>query len=123
MAEPQRSSSREDQLAERVRELERRIKAFEKRLEKKGEVLGKGVEAEMKEIQSGFHRVCHHGHSLFWGIVLVVVGLIWLGNNLGWFMYEIPWIPVIMIAGGIYMILRNWEKEELSGKKSAKKDK
>ncbi|MFH1862477.1 MAG: DUF5668 domain-containing protein [bacterium] len=41
----------------------------------------------------------------FWGIVLVVVGLIILGNQLNWFDLEVPFIPVALIVLGCYLII------------------
>lgn len=88
--------------------IEQKVSALEKKIEK----IGKGIETKAKTVQEEVHQKGHHGHTLFWGIVLIVIGIIWLGNNLEWFVYEIPWIPVIMIAGGIYIIIKNWEKDE-----------
>ena len=40
--------------------------------------------------------------SLVWGIILIIIGFLFLGNNLGWFYFEWQnfW-PLLMILGGI----------------------
>ena len=113
MAERKKENSWEKKLEEKVAELEKRI-----------ERMGKQAEAKLKTAKTDVRKKEHHGHMLFWGIVLIVVGIIWLGNNLEWFVYEIPWIPVIMIAAGIHIILKNWGKEESAdGDKTSDKKK
>ncbi len=79
-------------------------------LEKKVEMMGKGAKTITESAKGDTRKEGHHGHTLFWGIVLIVIGIIGLGNNLRWFVYDIPLIPVIMIAGGIYIIIKNLEK-------------
>ena len=106
MVERKKNVAWEDKIEKKVSELEEKI-----------ERIGKNIETKAKTIQKDIHRKGHHGHTLFWGIVLIVVGIIWLSNNLELLIYEIPWIPVVMIAGGIYLIIRNWEKEESTGTK------
>ncbi len=113
MVERKKENSREERLERKIAELERKIDRMEKRGERK-----------LKTVKEGVHAGGHQGHVLFWGIVFIVVGIIWLGNNLEWFVYEIPWIPVIMIAAGIYIIFKNWEKKEpTDGGESAGKKK
>lgn len=40
--------------------------------------------------------------SLIWGLILIIIGLIFLGNNLGWFYlsWNNLW-PLLMVGGGI----------------------
>jgi len=98
---------KEDFLDER---LERRVAELEKKIDR----MGKRAGERLKTVKGDIHDGRHQGHVFFWGIVLIVVGIIWLGNNLEWFVYEIPWISVIMIAAGVYIIFKNWEKKEPS---------
>jgi len=112
----------EEQFEKKMKKLEKRIEEIGKTVEEKGEELGKRVESRAKKIQNRFeHRECGRGHSLFWGIVLIVVGFVWLGNNLDWFDYDIPWVPVAMIGVGIFLIIKHWEREEPSDREESEK--
>jgi apolipoprotein N-acyltransferase len=48
-----------------------------------------------------------HWDSPFWGIVLIVVGFIWLGNNLHWFRIHLPIWPLVLIVIGVYLLLEH----------------
>ncbi len=57
-------------------------------------------------------RHCGHGYGkLFVGIFVLAVGVSWLGHDLGWWTFNIPWIPLAVAIIGIAMIL-GWEKRE-----------
>jgi hypothetical protein len=116
-----KAPSWEEKFEEKMKKLEKRIEEMGKTLEEKGEEFGKRVEDRAKTINKEIRHRSHVGHSLFWGIVLLVVGFLWLGNNLRWFWYDIPWIPVAMIAGGIFLIIKHWEKEPSKSEKSKEK--
>jgi hypothetical protein len=48
-----------------------------------------------------------HWDNSFWGIVLVLVGFFWLGNNLDWFDIHIPLLPVVLIVIGLWLLLEH----------------
>ncbi|MCJ7812145.1 hypothetical protein MUP95_02345 [bacterium] len=104
MVEKKKIISWEEKIEQKVTDLENKV-----------ERMGKGAKTKTESAKENSRKEGHHGHTLFWGIVLIIIGIIWLGNNLKWFIYDIPWIPVIMIAGGIYIIFKNWEKEKPTG--------
>lgn len=101
----------EKKFEDKMKDVEERLEEMGKKIEERGEEFGKRVETRAKDWEKEFKKKGKHGHTLFWGIVLVLIGFMWLGNNLGWFYYDVPWIPVIMIAGGIYLIMKNWDKK------------
>ena len=121
MAE-KKTPSWEDKLDEKMKNLENRIEEIGKKVEERGEELGKKVEEKARTIKKDFERRGHHGHTMFWGIVLIVVGLIWLGNNVGWFFYDVPWFPVAMIAVGIYLIVKHWDRKKPAKQKKSGKE-
>lgn len=43
----------------------------------------------------------------FWGVALVTIGVILLGNHFNWFDLDIPIVPVALIILGCYLILEN----------------
>jgi hypothetical protein len=104
-------TSWEDKFEQRMKKLEKRMEEMGSRVEEKGEEFGKRMESKAKKFQERMEKKGHHGHNLFWGIVLIAMGFVWLGNNLDWFDYDIPWVPVVMIALGLFIIIRNWEKD------------
>ena len=56
-------------------------------------------------------------NTMFWGVTLIVLGLVWLGNNMGWFYPEVPMIPLLLIAVGIHLVLKHVKKENPSSTK------
>jgi hypothetical protein len=42
----------------------------------------------------------------FWPIALILLGAAWLARDLGWLDSNVPWIPLIMIGLGLYLVLR-----------------
>jgi Flp pilus assembly protein TadB len=110
----------EDKIEARMRTFEKKMDALGKKIEEKGESYSKELEGKAKVFQRKIHRKVHEKYQLFWGVALVVVGLVWLGNNLGWFRYSIPIIPVAMIVFGIFLILKYHEIPE-KDKKDRKK--
>ena len=107
-----KTSSWEESFEKKMKKLEDRIEEIGKKIEERGEKLGNKIEEKAKTVEKNIKQRGTHGHSLFWGLVLLVVGILWLGNNLDWFIYDVPWFPVVMIAGGVYLILKNWEKDK-----------
>ena len=109
---PEKKQSWEDNFEEKMKKLEKRIEEVGRTVEEKGEAFGKRIEKKATSFSKEMKTKSQDKHSIFWGIALLLVGLIWLGNNLGWFDYHVSWLPIIMIAGGIYLIVRNLKKEE-----------
>jgi hypothetical protein len=89
-----------------MKRLEERIEEIGKQVEVKGEEIGKKAQTKAKDIQREVESQPGM-HTFLGGIVLIVIGLIWLGNNLGWIEYDIPWVPVVMIVIGAYLILKH----------------
>lgn len=104
-------SSWESRLEEQMKHVEKRIDEVAQKVEKQGEHFGKRVEAKVKEVEKEVEQRTDGSANFIWGAILIIIGLIWLGNNLGWFDYDIPWVPLALIGVGVYMILHRKDKE------------
>jgi hypothetical protein len=103
-------TSWEKKFEDKMKHMEKRIEEVGKNVESKGEAFGKRVEERAQQIAKDVKKEGRKTPGLFWGIVLIVVGFIWLGDNLGWFWYDVPWIPIIMLVVGIFLVLKNWHR-------------
>ena len=45
-------------------------------------------------------------NETFWPVALIAVGLIWLARNMGWLDRDVPWLPLLLIGLGVYLIVR-----------------
>ncbi|MBN1386278.1 hypothetical protein JW968_04885 [Candidatus Woesearchaeota archaeon] len=43
-------------------------------------------------------------------VIVLVIGIIWLLNDLGFFVVKVPWIPIILIVVAIGWIFNNYAK-------------
>jgi hypothetical protein len=58
--------------------------------------------------------MCCHGSGygkLFFGAFVLVLGVNWLGHDMGWWSFSLPWIPLLVILAGIAIILRAGRRE------------
>ena len=100
-------------MEEKLKEVEERINKKMKRLERELEGVGKRIEKEVNKLvglgdkDDSEKKSSNRGAGLFWGMVFLGVGVVWLGNNLGWFYADVPWLAVGLIAGGLTLIIRN----------------
>jgi uncharacterized membrane protein HdeD (DUF308 family) len=95
----------------------------EKQFEEKLEEITKKFEARLKETTDQMEqkldsklwvqqKVKRHRHSeQFWGIALLVVGLILLANRFDWFDWHLPLIPIALIVVGAYFIFANSDRD------------
>jgi len=97
----------------KIKEMEDRISIRMKKLERELDGIGKRIEEKVENMIGSAHvdnpekKDKSSGAGLFWGMVFLGAGVIWLGNNLGWFYADVPWVAVGLIAGGLTLIVRN----------------
>jgi hypothetical protein len=91
----------EEKIEETTRRFEERLKDFEERLEEK-------FDTKYWE-----HRRWTHSRRSgeFWGIVLLIVGFIFMAENMHWFHWDFPLIPTAMIVVGIYLLFRSFNRD------------
>lgn len=72
--------------------------------------------AEADEGMWGNHAGCH-GHcccgkhrmgGLLFGIFILLIGVSWLGNDMHWWSFNLPWLPLALVLVGI-AILAKWK--------------
>jgi Flp pilus assembly protein TadB len=100
------NSSWETRFEDHIKHLEKRIEEIAKKVEQEGEAFGRRIEDGVKETEGRWGKRSG-SHSIFGGALLILIGLIWLGSNMGWFMNDIPWVPLVMIAVGVYLVLKH----------------
>lgn len=43
-------------------------------------------------------------------LILIVIGGLWLSQDMGWISSEISWWPVLLIVIGVGVLVNNWYK-------------
>ena len=82
--------------------LEQKIRELEQKIEEMGRKIGDEVEERVKGVRV---RVCRReGRGVFWGLLFILVGLVWLGKSVGWFDFDIPLLPSALIVVGLLII-------------------
>jgi len=84
--------------------LEQKIEEFGRKLEEIGKKLGGDIE---QHFEHRHHHRCGNGSGIFWGLVFVGAGFIWLGNKVNWFDLDLPFWPLALIAMGLYMVFQS----------------
>jgi hypothetical protein len=89
--------------------LDKKFEELISQVDKRFEELGKKLEARFSYHAEGPSKPrAHRAHdSVFWGLALVIVGLVILANHFHWLHDEVPIIPTVFILLGLYLILEN----------------
>jgi fatty acid desaturase len=101
VAEEGKTSGKLDELSKKVDEV---VDEVGRRVD---EAIGK-VDEKVEEVAGRVRRKSRRKwDNTFWGIVLIVVGFLWLGSNLDWFDIHIPFWPAVLIVIGVYLLLEH----------------
>lgn len=85
-------------------DIERRLADLERKLDNVLRRLSTEPERDSKTQKP---QATGRGRRIFWGLFIVIIGLIWLGQN-----YNVQWLsdlklwPVALIAFGVYFMLK-----------------
>jgi len=82
--------------------LENKIRELEQKIEEMGRKIGDEVEEHVRGVRVHVHRRERRG--VFWGLLFILVGLVWLGKSVGWFDLDIPLLPSALIVVGLLII-------------------
>jgi len=67
----------------------------------------KGGKTETEKLQQVTPPRRRDRDAAFWGIVLLIIGVVLLGNHFHWFYLDIPLIPAALVILGAYLIFEN----------------
>ncbi len=90
----------------------------EKKIEQKIDEISSRVDEKLNDIGDRLDEVfdgkkkseSHRRGGEFAGILLIVIGFIFLAQNLDWFDWDLPWFPLLLIVIGVYLIYNHREK-------------
>jgi len=51
-----------------------------------------------------------HPPTLGLGLILVLIGVVWLGKDMGWIPESLPLLPIIIIIVGLILMFRKYKK-------------
>jgi hypothetical protein len=51
------------------------------------------------------HRRKRGMFGLWFGIFLLLVGVAWLGNDMKWWSFDLPWAPILVVLFALSLIL------------------
>ena len=99
----------EQRIEEIAKNAEERIKKMgdqieEKIIDKKLKETAEKIDRKIDEKINPGKRTCSQRSSEFWGIVLLILGFLFLADNFHWIHWDIPFWPLVMIIGGGYLI-------------------
>lgn len=49
---------------------------------------------------------CSEFGGLFFGVFVLAIGLSWLGNDVGWWSFNLPWLPLAVSLFGLSMVVK-----------------
>ncbi len=93
----------EKKLSRVAETLQRQFEEFKKQVNERISKLEENRAAPEKPLPALKKR--HDG--VFWGAVMVVVGIVLLGNYFRWFYLDIPIFPAILVILGAYLIFED----------------
>ncbi len=98
-------------------DLEKRLTDFSNDVEKRFEEFGKRLEEKFRgdkrpdNEENKTAGTTHKRHETsFWGMILIVIGAVLLGNHFHWFYLDIPIFPAAIIILGVYLIIDHQRK-------------
>lgn len=90
--------------SEKLKNLEQRLESLEIRLDQLDDRTENGI------IVQNTRKVYRSRGGNFWGLLLIAIGVFWLGRNLGWFDIRLPLWPTLLILFGIYILVSDSRK-------------
>ena len=94
-------------------DLEKKVEDFSKDIEKRFEEFTRRIEDKFsgdkkpENGKNGFPCVPRKHDTTFWGIILVIIGVVLLGNYFHWFYLDVPIFPTALVILGVYLIIEH----------------
>lgn len=93
------------------KKIEEKIEQISRKVEEKAREIGNIVDEKIKahlgdKERRESERVRHKRNREFWGVVLLIFGLLFLAHNMFWIGWDFPIWALGMIVVGLYLIFR-----------------
>lgn len=90
-------------------DLDKKFEDLVSQVDKRFEELGKKIEDRFSYHLSGAsqRKISRASGGSFWGVALVLGGIILLANHFQWLGDDIPLIPTILVLLGLYLVIEN----------------
>ena len=49
---------------------------------------------------------CGELGGLLFGLFVLAIGVSWLGNDMGWWVFDLPWLPLAVSLFGLSMVVK-----------------
>jgi len=91
----------EKKIEEKIEEISRKV---ETKMKEMGDLVDEKLKEHFSDAKTHHHKQRYMHSTNFWGIILIIFGILFLAKNIHWIHWNLPIFPVILIIIGAYLI-------------------
>ena len=91
----------EKKIEEKMEEISRKV---ESKMKEMGDLVDEKLKEHFSEDKTHHHKRRNVNSTSFWGIILIIFGIIFLADNINWIHWHLPILPIALIIVGAYLI-------------------